>query len=138
MTSPENHSETIAFFEKKNFFDYPKDKIHFFTQDKLPIIDINGKAILDRKDMVKEAANGNGDIFRALWKSGMLDDMKKNNIKWISAGGIDNILLKLVDPLFIGLTVESGYEIASKSAFKELTDDPISVFCKKIRKTFDT
>lgn len=131
MTSIENHDETVSFFEKKNYFDYPKEKIHFFLQEKLPIIDINGKIILDKKNLIKEAANGNGDIFRALAKSGMLEDMRENGIKWISAGGIDNILLKLVDPLFIGLTIKSGFQIASKSAFKDLTDDPISVFCKE-------
>lgn len=131
MTSPENHSETIQFFESKNYFHYPKEKVHFFIQEKLPIIDINGKVILDKKYLIKEAANGNGDIFRALGKSGMLENMKNNGIKWISAGGIDNILLKLVDLLFIGMTVGKDYKIASKSAFKDLASDPISVFCKK-------
>ena len=29
------------------------------------------------------------------------------------------------------MTAQSGYEIASKSAFKEIADDPISVFCKR-------
>ena len=131
MTSRENYQETIDFFENKNYFEYPKEYVHFFVQDKLPVIDIKGKMLLDKKYEIKQAANGNGDIFRALWQSKMLDDMKNRGIKWISAGGIDNILLKLVDPLFIGLTVESGYQIASKSAFKEIADDPISVFCKK-------
>ena len=131
MTSIDNYKDTISFFEKKNYFDYPKEQIHFFVQDKLPVINIEGKILLDKKSEIKEASNGNGDIFRALWKSGMLKDMQKRGIKWISAGGIDNILLRLVDPIFIGLTVDSGYEIASKSAFKELADDRISVFCKK-------
>ena len=131
MTSVDNYEETVRFFQEKNFFNYPKDSIYFFVQDKLPVIDIEGRILLDKKYEIKEASNGNGDIFRGLWKSGMLADMKKRGIEWVSAGGIDNILLKLVDPLFIGLTIDSKYEIASKSAFKELADDPISVFCKK-------
>ena len=131
MTSPENDYETENFFEEKNFFGYPKEKVHFFIQEKLPIINIEGKIILDKKWVIKEAANGNGDVFRALKESKMLDDMKKCGIEWISVGGIDNILLKLVDLLFIGLTVESGYQVASKSAFKEIATDPINVFCKK-------
>jgi len=131
MTSSENHDATVHYFEEKNYFEYPRENVHFFVQEKLPVIDTEGKVILDKKDCIKEAANGNGDVFRALAKSGMLNDMKNNGVKWISIGGIDNILLKLVDLLFIGLTVENGYKIASKSAFKELADDPISVFCKK-------
>ncbi len=131
MTSFENRKATEAFFEEKKYFGYPKEAIFFFEQERLPIIDTKGKIILDRKDTIKEASNGNGDVFRALKESGMLDDMKQKNIEWISLGGIDNVLLKLVDSLFIGMTVETGNEIASKSAFKELPFDPISVFCKK-------
>ena len=84
MTSEENHDDTIDFFEKKNYFEYPKENVKFFVQDKLPIIDLDGKVILDKKWQIKEAANGNGDIFRALNQSGLLDDMKKRGIKWVS------------------------------------------------------
>lgn len=131
MTSYENDSDTKRFFEQKNYFDYPKEAIQFFVQEKLPIIDVEGKVILDRKDSIKEASNGNGDVFRALSESGIIDEMKKRGIEWISLGGIDNVLLKLVDPLFIGMTVDKGFKIASKSAFKEIAMDPISVFCRK-------
>lgn len=131
MTSPENNDETIRFFNKKDFFGYPKDRIKFFMQDELPLIDTNGKVILDQKWKIKEAANGNGDVFRALNDNGFVDEMANSGIKWVSVGGIDNVLLRLVDPLFIALTAESGYKIGSKSAFKELPDDPISVFCKR-------
>ncbi len=37
----------------------------------------------------------------------------------------------MVDLLFIGLTAENRCKIGSKSAFKEIPDDPISVFCKR-------
>ncbi len=131
MTSEENHDDTIKFFDNKNYFNYAKEKIKFFNQEKLPILDLDGKIILDKKWQIKEAANGNGDVFRALKHEGLINEMKQNGIKWISIGGIDNVLLKLVDLLFIGMAVESGYEIASKSAFKEIPDDPISVFCKR-------
>ncbi len=131
MTSFENDEATRDFFKHKNYFNYPKEYIYFFRQAKLPIIDIEGKVILNKKDEVKEASNGNGDVFKALSRNMILEDMKKREIKWVSVGGIDNVLLKLVDPLFIGMTVENNYEIASKSAFKELAEDPISVFCLK-------
>ncbi len=84
MTSQENNDETITFFNKKNFFDYPKEKVKFFIQDKLPLIDTEGKIILDRKDRIKEASNGNGDVFRALGENGLVDEMDANGIKWVS------------------------------------------------------
>lgn len=131
MTSYENDTATKQFFEEKNYFEYPKESVYFFKQEKLPITDEKGKVILEQKYKIKEASNGNGDVFGALARSGMLENMKKRKIEWVFLGGIDNVLLKLVDPLFIGMTVEKNYQIASKSAFKELADDPISVFCRK-------
>ena len=32
MTSRENNAQTIAFFEKNNYFNYPKEKIKFFSK----------------------------------------------------------------------------------------------------------
>ena len=84
MTSEENYNDTVRFFKNKNYFEYSKENVQFFKQDKLPILDLDGKVILENKWQIKEAANGNGDVFRALKQSGMLDDMKRRGIKWVS------------------------------------------------------
>ena len=83
-----------------------------------PIIDINAKVILETPYSIKTGSNGNGDVFRAFSDAGFLDELEQNNIEWVFIGGIDNILLKLVDPLFLGLTVAGNYQIASKSIRK--------------------
>ncbi len=122
MTSPSNDTETKIYFENKNFFGYSKNKIKFFIQSTLPIIDINGKIILDKPYQIKEGSNGNGDVFRAFADAGFLNQLKKNKIDYIFIGGIDNILLNPTDPLFLGLTADRKYNIASKSlAKKDLT-----------------
>ena len=115
MTSPLNDLKTKAFFEKKNYFNYPKDKIFFFTQSTLPIIDTNAKIILDNIYSIATASDGNGDVFKSLASSNLLYDMQKQNIKWVSISGIDNILLDVVDPLFIGLAKSNNSSVASKS-----------------------
>ena len=56
--------------------------------------------------------------------------MQQEGKEIVCFGGIDNVLLKVVDPLFIGMMVDNKMEIASKSAFKEIAQDPIGVFCK--------
>ena len=38
MTSRENNKQTMEFFEKNNYFNYPKDKIKFFIQGELPMV----------------------------------------------------------------------------------------------------
>ncbi len=87
MKSEENHANTINFFDSKNYFNYPKEKIKFFKQEKLPILDLNGNVILDKKWEIKEAANGNGDIFRALKHDNLIEEMKQNGIEWVSVRG---------------------------------------------------
>jgi UDP-N-acetylglucosamine pyrophosphorylase len=131
MTSEENDKQTRAFFEINNFFDYPKEKIKFFKQDKLPIIDINGKLILQESYIIKEASNGNGNVFKSMKKAGIIKDLDDMNIKWICFGGIDNVLLKNVDPLFLGLTICNNMEIGSKSIFKKEPLEKTAVYCKK-------
>ena len=119
MTSEENDSATKAFFEINNYFDYPKEKIRFFKQNKLPIINTDGKLILQEPYLIKEASNGNGNVFKSMKNNGILDDLENQHIKWVSFGGIDNVLLKNFDPLFLGLTIANNMEIGLKSIFKK-------------------
>ncbi len=134
MTSEENDIPTKNFFENNSFFNYPRESIYFFIQNKLPVIDIEGKLILQEIYQIKQAANGNGNVFNSMKKSGILSILENKGIKWISYGGIDNVLLKNVDPLFLGLTISSGLEIGSKSIFKELPLENVAVYCKKDNK----
>ena len=119
MTSDENDAKTKAFFEKNNFWGYPKESVKFFTQGKLPIISVDKNLILQDIFSIKEGSNGNGDVFISMKRHGILDEMKENNIKWVSFGGIDNILLQNVDTFFLGLAINKNYSIASKSIFKK-------------------
>ena len=135
MTSKENHQDTIlflekAFFEKNNYFGYPKEKVMFFKQGELPLIDTQGKIILDENAKIKEAADGNGGIYEALSKSGMLQELKQNQIEWIFISGIDNILSNFVDPILLGLTIKENNVIASKSVAKANPQEKVGVFCK--------
>lgn len=130
MTSKENHQDTILFLEKNNYFGYNKDKIKFFKQGELPLIDTQGKIILDENAKIKEAADGNGGIYEALSKSGMLQELKQNQIEWIFISGIDNILSNFIDPILLGLTIKENNVIASKSVAKANPQEKVGVFCK--------
>ncbi len=131
MTGQENNEPTKEFFKQNAYFGYEKEKIIFFTQGKLPIINTQGKLILDRFDCIKEASNGNGNVFISMEKHGIIKLMKKLGIKWVSFGGIDNVLLKNVDPLYIGMTIDKKLQIASKSIFKQEPLEKTAVYCKK-------
>lgn len=131
MTSNYNDIDTKIYFENNNYFGYPKDSIHFFKQSKLPLIDTSGNLILEETYRIKEASNGNGDVFRALKESFLLEDMKKKNIKWLFFAGVDNVLLNSVDPLFLGLTIEEHHLAASKTLFKKDPNERDWVFARR-------
>ena len=131
MTSKENHNDTLTFLEKNNYFGYDKDKVYLFTQGELPLVDAKGKLLINKDKKVKEASDGNGGVYSSLRSSGMLAKMKEQNIKWIFIGGVDNVLLKMADPLFLGMTIKKGLQIASKSVVKANPHERVGVFCKK-------
>ena len=131
MTSDENDMATKEFFEVNNYFGYPRDSVTFFKQGKLPIINVDRNLMLQEPYLIREASNGNGNVFLSMSKNGILDEMKKLGIKWISFGGIDNVLLKNVDPLLLGLAIDKNEQIASKSIFKKEPLEKTAVYCKK-------
>lgn len=86
MTSKENDKQTKEFFERRNYFNYNKDKIIFFKQNKNPILDIQGRLVLENKYTIKEASNGNGDVFKAMERNKLISILKENGVKYISFG----------------------------------------------------
>lgn len=131
MTSRENDGDTKAFFKSHNCFGYPESEIMFFVQNMLPMVDFDGRIVLDRKDHIKEGADGHGGVFAALESSGCYGDMLKRGIKWVFIGGIDNVLLKLCDPLLIGFAETSGAKIAAKSLIKRDAKEGVGVFIRR-------
>lgn len=131
MTSEENNAATVSFFEKNNYFGYPKSCITFFKQGKLPMVSTDGKILIDEKGKIKEAADGHGGIFNSLLKEGMVYDMKARNIEWVFIGGVDNVLVKPVDPVLIGLAVKKNVLAAGKSIVKANPHEKVGVFCKR-------
>ena len=130
MTSEQNNDETIAFFKDNNYFGYDKEKVKFFKQDDVPMLTPEGKLVVEN-NKIKTAADGNGGVYCSLRKQKIIEDMKAKNIKWVYVCGVDNIMVKPIDPLFIGLTQSNNMEIASKSIIKDYPEEKVGVFCKK-------
>ncbi len=103
MTSELNDQATRDFFKANDYFGYGAENITFFTQGTMPAIQYNGQLLLASKDSLALAPNGHGGTLLALRKSGSLDLMKKMGIEYLSYFQVDNPLVPVVDPLFIGL-----------------------------------
>lgn len=131
MTSEENDGVTKAFLEEHKYFGYPKESVKFFTQGQLPLVSENGDLIVDENYNIKLASNGNGSIFESMRQKGILDDMKQKGVKWVYIGSIDNVLLKMVDTLLMGIAIDEGSKIATRSIFKNNPRERIGSLCSQ-------
>ncbi len=132
MTSRENNKQTIDFFEKHKYFGYQKGKnIFFFMQEELPMVDTEGKILIGEDGLIKLAANGHGGIYEALVKNNMVKKMKQLGIEWVFIGGVDNCLVKMVDPVLMGIAIDKKVTVACKSVVKANPHEKVGVFCKK-------
>ncbi len=132
MTSRENNEETVKFFEKNKYFGYQKDKnIFFFIQGELPMVDMEGKILIGEDGLIKRAADGHGGIYESLVKSGMTEKMRQLGIEWVFIGGVDNCLVKMVDPVLMGIAIDKGVTVACKSIVKANPHEKVGVFCKR-------
>ena len=131
MTSKENNSATVNFFEEHKYFGYPKGYIQFFKQGELPMVGEDGKVLLDEEGMIKFASDGHGGVFSSMLRDGVIYDMKARKIKWVFIGAVDNVLVKMVDPTLIGLAEDRGVLVAGKSVVKAGPHEKVGVFCKK-------
>ena len=137
MTSKENNDDTVKFFEEHNYFGYPKDAVRmFFKQSELPMLDEDGKLIINENGLIKEAADGHGGIFEAMFKNGVLQNMRDEGIEWVFVGSVDNPLVRMTDPLFLGFTSLNNYMASSKTIAKAYPEEKVGVFCKKNKKPY--
>ncbi len=132
MTSRENNKDTVEFFEKHRYFGYKKDKnIFFFEQGELPMMDTEGKILIGEDGLIKLAADGHGGIYESLVKSKMTNKMRELGIEWVFIGGVDNCLVKMVDPVLMGVAIDKKVTVACKSVVKANPHEKVGVFCRR-------
>ena len=130
MTSEENNEETIEFFKKNRYFGYEKN-VHFFIQGQLPMVDTEGKILIGEDGLIKEAADGHGGVYESLVKSKMIEKMKELGVEWVFIGGVDNCLVRMVDPVLMGLAIYRNVTGAGKSVVKANPHEKVGAFCRK-------
>jgi UDP-N-acetylglucosamine/UDP-N-acetylgalactosamine diphosphorylase len=119
MTSPENHAATIQFFEDNYWFGL--EQVRFFVQGQMPAVDrATGKVLLAAKNHVALSPDGHGGTLGALAARGpdgspsCLEEMQKRGIRTLYYFQVDNPLVQIADPAFLGLHSQADAEMSFK------------------------
>ena len=80
---------------------------------------------------VAVAPDGNGGIYQALITSNVRTDMRDRGIKHIHAYCVDNCLVKVADPVFIGFAASKDVDIATKVVRKRNAKESVGLILLK-------
>ncbi|CAB4064796.1 UAP1 [Lepeophtheirus salmonis] len=99
-------------------------------QGTYPCFSLDGKVLLSSKFEVARASNGNGGLYEALRDCKIIEDMESRKVKYIQLYCVDNILVRVGDPLFTGYCIKEGAECANKVVAKSYPSETVGITCK--------
>jgi UDP-N-acetylglucosamine/UDP-N-acetylgalactosamine diphosphorylase len=128
MTSPATHADTEAFFLQHGLFGLAPGQVRFFQQGTMPALDLaTGKLLLERPGSLFLSPNGHGGTLTALADSGLLEEIKGRGVRHVFYFQVDNPLVNVCDPVFVGRHIETNSEASSKVVFKQEPGEKVGV-----------
>ena len=130
MTSDVNHSETRKYFQDNGYFGLDEKDIFIFQQKMIPSLDIEGNLILKNKNSIFQNPDGHGGSLTALAETGILKKLGERGIDTISYFQVDNPLVRIIDPVFIGYHVLERADLSSKMVKKTYPEEKVGLFVR--------
>ncbi len=65
----------------------------------------------------------------SLKKAGYLDILHSDGIEWLNIFAVDNVLQRILDPCFLGATIDAKVEVGAKVIRKNARDEKVGVMC---------
>lgn len=129
MTSAATTAETEAFFLEKHHFGLLRDDdLRFFEQGMVPAVDAaTTKILLADLDQIALAPDGHGGMLAALSRVITFKTLRERGIKTIFYGQIDNPLLAVCDPEFIGYHLLAQSELTTQVVRKSDPTEKVGV-----------
>lgn len=115
MTSHATHGETELFFQHHEFFGLSPDDVYFFKQGTMPALDWEtGRLLLEGPGRLFTSPNGHGGTLTAMADTGLLDLLGHRGVRHVFYFQIDNPLVKVADPTFLGQHIRARSEVSNK------------------------
>jgi UDP-N-acetylglucosamine/UDP-N-acetylgalactosamine diphosphorylase len=115
MTSEATHQETEAFLHDHRRFGLPAEQVFLFKQGTMPALDAaTGKLLLEDRHRLCLSPDGHGGTLLALRTSGLLQAMREQGITQVFYFQVDNPLVKIGDPDFLGTHLAARAQVSTK------------------------
>ena len=131
MTSDANDAATRKHFEEHNYFGLDRSDVTFFMQGMWPALDEAGRVILDQPGHIFMSPDGHGGTLTALEKNGCLADMARRGISTVFFFQVDNPMVEIADPAFVGLHVAHQADISVKLCAKRDPKEGLGVVVER-------
>jgi UDP-N-acetylglucosamine/UDP-N-acetylgalactosamine diphosphorylase len=128
MVSDTNGEETEGFFSRNGHFGLDASRIRFIEQGMFPAVDDRGRILLREKHRLFLSPSGHGGTFAALRGSGALRWLEELGIEELFYFQVDNVLARVLDPVFIGYHALGRCGMSSKCVRKKNLEEKLGVF----------
>jgi UDP-N-acetylglucosamine/UDP-N-acetylgalactosamine diphosphorylase len=131
LTSPQNDAVTRAFFAQHGHFGLDPASVRFVVQGTLPAVDRReGTILLEAPDRLALSPDGHGGLLSALRASGALDEIAAGGAETIFTFQVDNPMLSVCRPDFLGHHVAAGAEMSSMVVRKLGPEEKMGVIAR--------
>jgi len=130
MTSESTKQPTESFLASNQYFGLDKSQVTIFEQRVIPAFDNMGKFIMETKSKLARSPDGNGGLYWALKNKGILDDLETKDVEFLHVYCVDNVLVKVADPVFMGYCIKRGVESGNKVMEKGWPEEAVGVVCR--------
>ena len=127
MTSEGNDAATRAFFQEHGYFGLDPARVKCFVQGTLPAFWPDGRMVLEAPDKLFAAPDGHGGILTALQRRGMLADMRARGLTTLFYFQVDNPLVEIADPVFVGQHLRRRADMSLKVCAKRDPQEGLGV-----------
>ena len=128
MTNQENQEETEEFFKAHGFFGLDGNQVHFFNQGIVPTLTPGGSLILKDAKQLLANPDGHGGSLKALYDSGLFESLREKGFTELFYCQVDNPLVKIADPAFIGYHWQERADISTKVVRRQNLEEKVGIY----------
>ncbi|MGH7140960.1 MAG: UTP--glucose-1-phosphate uridylyltransferase, partial [Pirellulales bacterium] len=126
MTSDATHAETLAYLDEHERFGLPADDVTIFCHGTMPAIGAaTGRLLLSASDSLALSPDGHGGMPAALRRSGALDDIRRRGLEHLFYMQVDNPLVVVCEPEFLGYHLLAESELSTQVVAKTTPRDRV-------------